>query len=76
MTMPILEQLLGILASAGLFVFVVTFPGILGKRTEVLFKNPEPVEVIGISIFALCCSSIWLLNSTPLGALVMKAYFN
>lgn len=76
MTLPILTQLLGILAGFGLLVFVVCFPGILGKRTEVLFENSEPVAVIGLLIFALCCLSIWLLTPTPLGALAIKAFFN
>lgn len=76
MTMIFLNILLGFLTGAGLLVFVVLYPGIIGKRSEILFQKQEVVAAVGIVVSALCVVLLWLLHSTSFGTLFAQVFIN
>ncbi|MGE8063796.1 hypothetical protein [Pseudomonas sp. NPDC089569] len=69
-----MNVLLSFLVALGLMVFAFCCPGLLAKRSEVMFKGQEIAAVLGLILALVCAVFVWLL-STP-DTLFAKAYLN
>lgn len=74
--MTFLHMLLGFLTGAGLLVFAFCYPGIMGARTDTLFKRQEMVAALGLIFAGLCVLSLWFITTMPFGQLLATAFFN